>query len=85
MHRLGVFPELGTRFKTTNLIESVMARVEARTRRVSSWRSSDQRRRWCAASLLQLEAQFRCVKGVKHLPLLLRALRASLPDTHAAA
>lgn len=27
-HRLGVFPELGISFKTTNLIESVMARVE---------------------------------------------------------
>ena len=30
-HRLGVFAELGTRFKTTNLIERVMARVEANT------------------------------------------------------
>ncbi|MCC6317782.1 MAG: transposase [Gemmatimonadaceae bacterium] len=85
LHRLGVFPELGTSFKTTNLIESVMARVEARTRRVSRWRSSDQRRRWCAASLLQHEGQFRCVKGMKHLPWLIRALRLSLPDTHAAA
>lgn len=62
-----------------------MARVEARTRRMSRWRTSDQRRRWCAASLLQLEARFRCVKGVKHLPLLIRALRASVPTTHAAA
>ena len=85
LHRLGVFPELGTSFKTTNLIESVMARVAARTRRVSSWRSSDQRRRWCAATLWQLEQQFRSVKGVKHLPLLMRALRASLPDVPAAA
>lgn len=85
LHRLGVFSELGTSFKTTNLIESVMARDEARTRRVSRWRSSDQRRRWCAASVLQHERQFRCVKGVKHLPLLIRALRASVPDTPAAA
>jgi hypothetical protein len=29
LYRLGVFPELGTSFKTTNLLESVMARVEA--------------------------------------------------------
>jgi putative transposase len=85
LHRLGIFPELGTSFKTTNLIESVMARVEARTRRVSRWRSSDQKRRWCAAALLQLERQFRCVKGVKHLPLLMRALRTSIPTIHAAA
>ena len=85
LHRLGIFPELGTRFTTTHLIESVMARVEARTRRVARWRSRDQQRRWGAASLHQLEAPFRCVKGVKPLPLLRRALRSSIPEVHAAA
>ena len=30
LHRLGVFPALGVSFKTTNLIESVMARLEAK-------------------------------------------------------
>jgi putative transposase len=85
LHRLGVFPELGTSFKTTNLIESVMARVAAKTRRVARWRTSDQQRRWCAAALLQHEQQFRCVKGVKHLPLLMHALRSSIHDVHAAA
>ncbi len=30
-HRLNVFPELGVSFKTTNLIESVMTRLEAKT------------------------------------------------------
>lgn len=74
LHRLGVFPELGTSFKTTNLIESVMARVEAKTRRVDRWRNSDQKLRWCAATLLLIEKQFRRVKGCKHLPLLQRAL-----------
>ena len=33
LHRLGVAAELGTSFTTSNLIESVMARVDARTRR----------------------------------------------------
>lgn len=48
LHRLGVFPEFGVSFKTTNLIESVMARVEARTAKVDRWRTSDQKLRWCA-------------------------------------
>jgi len=82
---LGVFPELGTSFKTTNLIESVMARVEAKTHRVDRRRSSDQKRRWCVATLLQIERQFRCVKGVKHLPLLQRALRSTITSASAAA
>lgn len=51
LHRLNVFPELGMSFKTTNLIESVIARLEARTHRVTRWRTSDQKLRWCAVAL----------------------------------
>lgn len=43
LHRLNVFPELGVSFKTTNLIESVMSRLEARTRRVTHWRRAIRR------------------------------------------
>lgn len=85
LHRLGVFPELGTSFKTTNLIESVMARVEARTRRVNHWKTSDQKLRWCASALLALENQFRRVKGYVHLPLLERALEAKITSSASAA
>lgn len=86
LHRLGVFPELGTSFKTTNLIESVMARVEDKTYRVDRWRTSDQKLRWCAAALLAVEKQFRRVKGYHHLPLLERALLTKItPSTDAAA
>ena len=84
LHRLDVFAGSGMNFKTTNLIESVMARVEATTRRVDHWRSSDQKRRWCAATLLQIERQCRSVKGVKHLPLLQRTLRSTIRMTPAA-
>ncbi len=78
LHRLGVFAAVGVSFKTTNLIESVMARVEATTQRVARWRTSDHRLRWCAAALLKLEQQFRRVKGYEHLPLLQRALQGTL-------
>lgn len=85
LHRLDVFVELGTSFKTTNLIESVMARVEAKTQRVGRWRTSDQKQRWCAASLQQIEQRFRRVKGCKHLPLLQAALKGKLSAITAAA
>jgi transposase-like protein len=78
LHRLGVFPELGISFKTTNLIESVMARVEDRTAKVDRWRTSDQKLRWCAAALGVMERQFRRVKGYTQLPLLQRALAAKI-------
>jgi hypothetical protein len=83
---LGVFPELGVSFKTTNLIESVMARVEDRTAKVDHWRTSDQKLRWCAAALGVMERQFRRVKGCVHLPLLRQALspKMKLPRDAAA-
>ena len=85
LHRLNVFAELGTSFKTTNLLESVMARIEAKTERVDRWRTSDQKLRWCAAALLAVEKQFRRVKGCAHLPLLERALLAKITPSMIAA
>ncbi len=85
LHRLDVVAELGTSFKTTNLLESVMARVEAKTERVDRWRTSDQKLRWCAAALLAVEKQFRRVKGCAHLPLLERALSAKITSSLTAA
>jgi putative transposase len=85
LHRLGVFAELGISFKTTNLIESVMARVEAKTRRVDRWRTSDQKLRWCASTLLHIEKGFRSVKGCKKLSLLQQALQNAKITTGQAA
>jgi len=84
LHRLHVVVELGVGCKTTSLIESVMARVDAKTRRVARCRSRDQKQRWCAATLLQLEPRFRRVKGANHLPLLQAAIRPKL-SVHTAA
>ena len=86
LHRLGVFPALGRSFKTTNLIETVMAQLERKTQKVDHWRTSDQKLRWCAAALLAVEQQFRRVKGYAQLPLLERALLTKItPSTIAAA
>lgn len=86
LHRLGIFPELGVSFRTTNLIESVMARLEEKTQRVDNWRTSDQKLRWCGAALMAVENNFRRMKGYKHLHLLVKALGAKMhPTTEAAA
>jgi putative transposase len=75
LHRLGVFAELGISLKTTNLLESIHARVEARVQKVDHWRNSDQKQRWLATALLDLEPQLRRVKNYQALPLLQRALQ----------
>jgi transposase-like protein len=75
LHRLGVFRELGISLKTTNLLESIHAKVEARVQRVDHWRNSDQKQRWLATALLDLEPQLRRIKNYQALPLLRQALQ----------
>lgn len=83
LHCLKVFPEWGVSFTTSNLIESVMPRLEAKTRRVTRWRTSDQKLRRCASALWAMERQVRRVKHHRHLRLLKHALQARLSTTNA--
>ncbi len=75
LHRLGLFEELGTSFKTTNCIENVNRQLERLTHRVSYWKNSDQRQRWIATSLLEIEPGLRKVKGFRHLKALRRSMK----------
>lgn len=70
LQQLGVFDKLGTSFKTTNCIESANRQLSIYTGRVSRWKTSNQRQRWVAASLLELEPRMKRVKGYKQLSLL---------------
>jgi transposase-like protein len=78
LHRLGVFPALGVSLKTTNCLESINALVGQRTEKVDRWRTSDQKQRWLAAALLDIEPRLRRIKGFRALPLLRTALHAEL-------
>jgi putative transposase len=74
LHLLGVFRELGISLKTTNCLESLNSLVEQRVARVDRWRTSDQKQRWLAAALLDIEPRLRRIKGFRALPLLRAAL-----------
>src|SRR4030095_14506176 len=63
LHRLGLFGELGVSLKTTNILESIHARVEDRTARVDHWRNSEQKQRWLATALLDMEPRLRRIKN----------------------
>jgi len=78
LHRLGLFPELGLSFKTTNCMESLMALIAQKTDKVDYWRNSDQKHRWVAAALLDLEPKLRRVKKYKHLSNLRMALQRAI-------
>jgi len=78
LHRLGIFEELGTSLKTTNAVESIHARVESRTAKVDHWKNSEQKQRWLATALLDLEPRLRRIRNYRALPLLRDALRRQL-------
>ena len=85
LHRLGLFPRLGASLKTTNCLESVNAQIARTTRRVGRWRNSNQKQRFLAAALLDIEPRLRRIKGRRHLPLLQAALERETSQKEAKA
>lgn len=81
LHRLGLFKELGRSFKTTNCIENLNALIGQRTDKVDCWRNADQKHRWLATALLDIEPRLRKVCGYRALPRLRAALQAASKGT----
>jgi len=75
LHRLGLADRLGTSLLTTNGLESILALVEQRVGKVDRWTTSDQKQRWLATTLLEIEPRLRRLRGYRALPQLRVALR----------
>jgi putative transposase len=78
LHRLGIFEELGPSFKTTNCTENLNALVGRRTDKFDCWRNSEQKHRWLATTVLEIEPRLRKVRGDRHLPRLRAVLQSTL-------
>ena len=74
LHRLGLFGVLGKSLKTTNIIESINGQAEERCGRVDYWKNSNQKQRWLAAALMDIEPRLRRLCGYRHLPKLREAI-----------
>jgi len=83
LHRLGLFKELGVSLKTTNCLENVFSLVGQRTDKVDRWRHSEQKQRWLAAALLDIEPKLRKIKGCTHLKTLRVALLRNIQGSGA--
>ena len=77
LHRLGLIRQLGRSFKTTNCIEALNRQVAIRTDRVSYWKNSNQRQRWVAMALLEIEPALNNVSGSAALPMLRKKMKVS--------
>jgi len=78
LHRLGLFEELGKSLKTTNCIENLNSQLGKYIGRVKRWMDSDQRQRWVAMAMLEIEAKMRRIDHPEHLALLREALQQSI-------
>ena len=78
LHRLGVFALIGSSFKTTNCLESINAMAEQRCQKVDYWKNSNQKQRWLASALVDIEPRLRKVRGYKHLQKLRTAIMVEL-------
>ncbi len=67
LHKLELAKEFSVSFSTTNCIESVNAQLKKHVGRVTHWSSSDQRYRWMASALLEIEQRMRKVDNFKAL------------------
>lgn len=70
LQKLGLFHKVGKSFKTTNCIENLNRQLQKYIGRVCNWKNSNQRRRWVASALIEIESRFKTVEGYKQLPLL---------------
>jgi hypothetical protein len=59
-------------------VESINARLGSRTDKIDHWRNSDQKQRWLATALLDLEPRLRRIRGHRALATLRSALAAEL-------
>jgi transposase-like protein len=73
--RLGLPTILCRTFSTTNAIENMNGTLRRVLRNVKRWRGETMIKRWVALGVAEAQRGFRRVKGNKHLPSLIAALR----------
>lgn len=79
VQRLGLSKELRRSLKTTNVIESVLSQVASKTDKVDYWKNSNQKQRWTASALLEIEPRFNKISGHRQLKALRTALQREIP------
>jgi hypothetical protein len=65
---------------TTNGLESILTLVEQRVGKVDRWTTSDQKQRWLATALWEIEPRLRRLRGYRALPQLRAALKQGITE-----
>jgi putative transposase len=67
LHRLGLSENFKRSFSTTNAIENLNSQIGKYLRNVKNWQNSNQRYRWVACALFEIERRMRRVNNYKKL------------------
>ena len=80
LHRLGIAEDFSKSFSTTNCIESLNSQITRFTRNVRCWQNSEQRHRWIAVALLEIELRMNKVKNHNNLSVMQHAIKKAVQD-----
>ena len=78
LHRLQLHEVFKKSFSTTNIIENVNSQIGRYTRNVKYWKTSDQRQRWIAAGLLEVEQKMNKVINYNKLQLMKETIKVEV-------
>ena len=78
LQRLGLKELFGKSFSTTNIIENLNSQLGRYLRNVKHWQSSDQRYRWVACALLEIELRMCKVSNYRHLDAMAMTIQAEI-------
>ena len=78
LHKLKVAQIFSRSLGTTNYIENLNSKMAKYVRNVKNWSNSNQRQRWIAASLLEIEHRLNKIHNFKHLNKLQDAIKNHL-------
>jgi transposase-like protein len=82
LHKLNLARHLCRSLGTTNCIESLNSQLGKYTRNVKRWTNSNQRHRWVAAALLQIESRMKKIHNFKSLKKLNEEIKKYLKLNH---
>lgn len=80
LHLLEIPLELRNTFSTTNCIENLNSQLEKYLGKVKKWHNSDQKHRWIATGLLEIENKMRKVNNYKRVKEIKKILKKKLEN-----
>jgi len=78
LHRLGINHLFSKSFSTTNCLESLNSHLNKYIGRVKCWKNSQQRHRWIACALIEIEQRMRKVDNYKKLYIMRQAIQREI-------